>query len=69
MIKCDCGIPMLEFIGPVNSEILIVGDTPDDDDFSKGMIFTGKRGQVLAGELAAVGIPIQRARLVCINMQ
>jgi len=65
MMECSCGRKCLEFIGPEDSDILIVSDAPEDDDYKKGMIFTGQRGQILASELARVGIQMSRIRLAC----
>lgn len=65
---CVCGRKQIDPVGPEGSRILIVGTSPDEDDVKRNMPFSGKRGEVLSGELARVGIPMQVPRFTYLDL-
>lgn len=68
MSICECGMRRLDTVGPDKARILVVGGCPEDDDTKNNMPFSGKRGAVLEGEMARVGIPMQTLRLTYVDL-
>lgn len=58
-----CGRYLVSPNGPANSDILIVGEFPGEEEIQIGLPFVGKTGEVLRYELAVAGITIERTRL------
>lgn len=57
MLSCPhCSNKMVQPYTPENSNILIVGYEPDDDDISKGSPFMDLKGRVLSTELQRAGL-------------
>lgn len=50
--------------GPANSDILLVGDAPGEDEIKMGLPFAGRVGDVIGYELARVGVTLQRCRVM-----
>jgi len=48
--------------GPTHSEILMVGEAPGNEEIIKGRAFIGNTGDVLADEMAKVGMSFMNVR-------
>jgi len=59
----NCGHLLVTPNGPIDSDILIVGEFPGVEEIEVGLPFVGKTGDVLAYELAVAGITLQRCRV------
>lgn len=59
-----CGKFLVLPNGPANSDLLLVGDAPDEESVNIGLPFTGRGGQILGYELAVAGITLQRCRVM-----
>jgi uracil-DNA glycosylase len=63
--KCEyCGDLLIQPWGPPNSTILLVGEFPGKDDIMEGIAPVGVVGQILANELAKVGLNLYSCRFV-----
>lgn len=61
--RCDvCHCLLIDPVGPLSAEILLVGEYPGYEEVRQGAPFVGKTGDVLREELARVGIQYTRCR-------
>ncbi len=58
-----CGYYLLEPVGPVRSDILLVGTAPDWKDIKNGVPFSGDAGNVIKEELQRAAIIPGRCRM------
>ena len=58
-----CGKFMVQPNGPTDSNILLVGEFPGEEEVNIGLPFVGRAGGVLSYELAVAGITLQRCRV------
>jgi uracil-DNA glycosylase family 4 len=59
----DCGRKIILPEGPVNADILLVGDAPTTFDVKAGRLWTGPGGDVLRVELRRAGINMKACRV------
>lgn len=61
--KCNvCKRTLIDPVGPLGAEILLVGEFPGWDEIRQGAPFVGRTGDVLREELARVGIQYTKCR-------
>ena len=60
----NCGRIVIQPTGPVNAEILLVGDAPTVYDVKDGESWTGPAGEVLRNEMRMVGINYNKCRVM-----
>lgn len=58
-----CGRYLVRANGPANSDLLLVGEFPGEEEINIGLPFVGRAGGVLSFELALAGITLQRCRV------
>lgn len=59
----SCGEDVIKPYGYSKSNILIIGDRPEKDEYKSGRPFAGATGMVLRKELAEVGIDLFSCRM------
>jgi hypothetical protein len=68
MSICECGLKRLDTVGPDRARVLVIGGWTGEDDMKNNMPFSDKRGAVLEGEMARVGLPMQTLRLTYVDL-
>lgn len=62
--KCDvCHRPLVSSCGPLDADILLVGEFPGWEEIKKGAPFVGRTEELLRDELAKVGIQYRSCRM------
>lgn len=64
MATCEvCGQRIVPASGPVDSDVLLVGEFPGRDELDRGVPFVGEAGRILEYELFLVGLNMRDFRL------
>ena len=64
MATCPCcGKVIVPAAGPLDSDILLVGEYPGHDELRRGIPFVGEAGHILEHELFLVGMNMREYRL------
>lgn len=61
--RCKCGKQLIQAIGPVSSDFLLIGEFPGHHEIVQGIPFVGPTGDILRGELARAGLSYHDCRL------
>lgn len=59
----QCNRALVKPNGPVDADVLIVGEFPGEEEVITGLPFVGRTGDVLRYELAVSGITLERCRV------
>jgi len=66
-INCVCGKRFLPPSGPVDADLLIIGEFPGKDEMRYGRPFCGPSGNVLQAEIARLGLDWEKIRVTNIS--